>query len=333
MSKPITTQSPVIIESLPGSAAPLATLPPRQVQLGDANAGLAPSDTATLDAEIHSGLTHMDEANKLRETVLGSRYALAVHHFGRALIAAVRVENMDSRAAVLEVRKRVMAAARARTETPRQVIFHNSGIAQPRERWPKPTPGTYIQAYTRVLDLSRWTPGVDMYRLDTLAATEGSDKPGLKVGKPARGRPENPVSLLPGYAGIPVQGTMYTSPVDALRDGRTLESVHQAWVNVVRPTVIDFDTLPDARPAVEAQFGRMFVTIRYQGKGEKYAGKKRVKIAEHHSLLGAVILAALKTADRHGWRERMLAVVEKYEQATRPEPEPKPINADATASS
>jgi hypothetical protein len=78
----------------------------------------------------------------------------------------------------------------------------------------------YHQFFRRWNDLSRWQAGSNFYRQPTdTNAGEVYPKDGVKIGD-----------------------TVYHFPVDALRDGHTLSSVHTAFINVIRPPKpIDLD--------------------------------------------------------------------------------------------
>lgn len=247
-----------------------------------ATSPLALTVTATVDAEMLAALTAMDAVHKIRETTCSPHYADAVLHLGLALLAAVRLEGLDSDAAAREIRKRLIVAAKARTETPRILFLQQSGVTLPPDKQPKARPGAYYQAYNRVMDLARWLPNVGFYRVAS-----------------KRGRGEHPVNPDDaGWQGIMVQGTAYRSPLDALVDNRSLESVHQAWCNYIRPAILDLaDYREQAPAAVRANFGRFFVTVR---DSKANGGKRRVKIIQRPEMLAAVVKAAFDEAGKHG---------------------------------
>ena len=294
--------NPVITET-ETEFSPVVTLPeppaadPPAVQ----DAGLQPAQeampavlpaltiTATVDAALTKAVQAMNAIHAFREGTGAANYAEAVQSIGDALRAAMHLEELDGPSAIRTVRTRLMNAAKARTETSRVIKLYDTRVDPetgrkesyqlPPDKQPKPKPGTYIQAYTRVMDLARWLPGVELWR----------------KGK----KPENGVEYL-SEPGVLVQGTWYKSPVDALLDGRTLESVHQAWKNRVNPTVVDLAELNKQGPAaVRAGFGRFFVTVR---DTTTPGGKRRVKVATSQIMLAAVIRAAYQVAETHqGW--------------------------------
>ena len=279
---------PVTLPDLP--SAPLPTLP----------------YTATVEQAVNAAVRAINAVHKAREFDCAPQYAEAVSQIGKALLTALHIENLDGPSAVKTVRARLISAAKERTETPRPLTLYDTRVGEdgkretyalPAEKQPKPRPGTYFQAYQRVMDLARWLPELGLWRkgeapIPQVLIAEGgtADEPG----------PENMVR---------VQGTYYYSPVDALLDGRTLESVHQGWANRVRPAKVDLsDFRAQAPSAVRASFGRFFVTVRDKTAP---AGRRRVKVVQRPEMLAAVIEAAVAEADKQGpkWQDAIKATI------------------------
>ena len=270
-------------------------IPPAEIPPDVLPALPAFSTTATVDAEIKAAVLAMNAVHALRENDGAMYYAEVVTRLGHALKTESQTEGQTRTGAIKAVRDKLIKAVKERTETPRLVWLEDTqgGVtyALPPEKQPKPKPGAYIQAYTRVLDLARWLPGVELWR-------------GVKeTGKGPKTRGEAPIPYhmakadtdTPDATGmVNVQGTYYVSPVSALLGGNTLESVHQAWVNRVRPTVINLDAFRvQGAAAIRAGFSKWTVTL--QDKSMP-GGRKRVKAVATSAMLCAVLESAYKAA-------------------------------------
>lgn len=99
--------------------------------------------------------------------------------------------------------------------------------------------------------------------------------------------------------GVLIDGKVYSSPVSALQDGCNLPKVHRAFMDVLKPRIINMDTEIEADQEVAAagKAEGLKVVVKVFNEDMNRHQPTAVKVAEHNITTVGVILGLLKAAN------------------------------------